>query len=362
MKTAVGQSVGVLLTLLWSTLLWSSLASASTCEVRLDGLPAAQLDCTAGGAWTVWCALPEGQGKIQLRVSMPDRQIEGVAKVPLSSRGELELPLAGPGGRAGAFVVERAQGGLLAGQTLGPNQWCPVVQPEVVPGAPRATHDLMVVLSTHKQTGFAERVENGVSVRQPTYDAGTRQAAAQVPVLQRPVGSIPVLTGPEAKAAALAEGLPQEDDFRGKLQLLVPDGSRWATLSYKGKRRVLPVLSGEVSVLVVDFVAPEVADAVRVPPAVFLEEELGRWLAADPSSLLGVSVWARSGFEPELLGTGGLPFRTVQRGPSSWREASIERMSVRVTSQGDVLRAVIAWRPSPWDDEVRSAVDVAASQ
>jgi hypothetical protein len=343
-------------------LLWSTESPAADCQIRLDGLPTALLDCTTGGAWTVWCQLPEGEGKIQLKVSMPDRDLEGIAKVPLATRGEIELPLSGPGGRAGVFVVERAMGGLLAGQALGPQQWCPVVQPEVAPGAPRVKHDLVVMLSTHKQTGFAEHLENGVSVRQPTYDAGTTRAVTQVPVLQRPVGSIPVLVGPEAKAAALAEGLPQQDDFSGKLQLLVSDGSRWATVGYKGKRRVLPVRTGAVTVLVVDFVSSEVASATRTPPAVFLEEELGRWLAADPSSLLGLSAWARSGFEPELLGTGGLPFRTVQRGPASWREASTERLSVRVTSQGDVLRAVIAWRPSPWDDEVRSAVDVAASQ
>ncbi|MEQ1500778.1 MAG: hypothetical protein ABMB14_01040, partial [Myxococcota bacterium] len=82
------------------------------CTFAVDGTVVDRLDCAAGGAWVVVCPIPEGpSGKIRIRATLPidaGAPLTGAARVPLADRRALEVPISGPGGRGGGFVVGKA--------------------------------------------------------------------------------------------------------------------------------------------------------------------------------------------------------------------------------------------------------------
>jgi hypothetical protein len=338
---------------LLSTLWWVAAEAAQPagqCAVLVDGAPAERLDCAAGGAWTVRCEVPEGvSGKIRVRAELPARGLVGEARIPLAEQRQLVIPLAGPGGRAGGFVVDRPSGGLLPGQALGPNEWCPVVQPDVAPGSPPAALPLHVTVSAHERTGFAEEtLAGGVTSRVPVYGPGEEIASVEVPVVQREVGTVPVLTGPIP---------PSEEAVRGQLSLAGADGA-WRSLGYTGSRERVDVPTGEVQLLVLDFVAPEVASATGSDAATWVRGDLERWLGGDASALLGIAAWARS----ELRTPRAVVWAERDEGGRRWAIGTSERAEVRVGRFGDRVRATIAWRAASWDREALGAVAEAVAR
>lgn len=328
-------------------------AESGACTFLVDGAPVDRLDCDAGGAWVVRCPLPaEPEGKVRLHATLAGRDWVAEARIPATGGPSVDVQLSGPGGRAGGFVVTRPATGLLPGQALGPNQWCPVVQPDVVPGSPRAELQLDVTLAIHRQTGFAEELlDGGVTNRVPIYDAGTPLVSGRTAVLAREVGIVPILSGPGAVA-------PVDERVRGQLSVAGPDGV-WRSFGWTGERVERPVETGDVTVLVLDFIAPEVATASGADPVAWLEADVKRWLARDPTSLLGHAAWGRSGFEPSGK---SLPFEALDRSRKGWRVARDERLEIRTWRAADALRVVIAWRAAPWDDAVRKQVDAAAAE
>lgn len=326
-------------------------ATHASCKLLHDGRPAATIDCTEPGAWSVRCDLPDEPGQVLVHLAMPGRGLEATAGLPLSARGSAELPLSGPKGRSGVFLVDKPQSGLLSGQALGPGQICPIVQPEVAPGSPRKALPLEIVAKLHQRKG-ARQNPSDPTVLVPAYDEGIPFAALRIPVHQRPVGTVPVLLG---------QSLPREEELRGRLQVLVGEGdeARWSSFGFSGSRREIPVDSGDVSLLVADFVGPEVDAALQGDGASFLAEDLALWLSGEPGSRLGAAAWARSGFQPELLGERGatLAFRPMVALGRSWWATSTERLAVRIGSHGERLRVAIAWRAAPWDETVLAAID-----
>lgn len=334
---------------------WAVAAGAADCSFLVDGVPVERLDCAAGGAWVVRCPMPdEPSGKVRLHASLPARDLVAEAKVSVdparSSGATVDVPLAGPGGRAGDFVVTRPGAGLLPGQAVGPNQWCPPVQPGVTPGSPRAELPLGVTVAVHRQTGFAEeQMDGGVTNRVPIYDAGQTWASGEVGIVQREVGTVPVTSGPVPTG-------PRDEPVRGQLSLAGTDGV-WHAFSWTGSIVERPVETGDVSILVVDFVASEVTTAVGGDPIPWLQADLARWLARDPTSLLARAAWAKSGFEPagQVLAFAG----PSKKQP--WLIASDPRLELRILKVDDRIRVAIAWRAAPWDDAVRREVEEAVS-
>lgn len=335
-------------------------AADAGCVFLVDGEPAEQLDCAAGGAWVVRCTLPDGlDGKLRIRASAPSLGLEGEVRVPLGTAGLLQVPISGPGGRAGRFEVDREGGGLLPGQTLGPNQWCPVVQPAVTPGSARALAALAITVTAHRQTGSVDEVlAGGVTNRVPVYDAGTVVGSADTEIVQREVGSVPVLTGAEA-AAAMAP-----TPVRGQLQVAGADGA-WRSIGFSGQRSRVDVDTGEVTVLVLDFVAPEVADAVGggVSGAeTWVTKDLVAWFGGDPGALLGLAAWGRSGLKRAAEpGGAAVALAPTVRNGRKWRIGGDSRAELRVGTFGDRLRVVVAWRAAPLDAPARLAIDATAA-
>jgi hypothetical protein len=331
---------------------WAVASAAESCRILVDGVATDGLDCEGGGAWTVVCPAADGsselRGKARVRVRAPALGIVAEARVPRADDGLLELPLSGPGGRAGAFVVDVPTLDLRPGQAVGPNQWCPVVQPGVAPGSERVRVPLVVEVTLHPQTGFAEQpLEGGVVSRVPVYGPGTLFASGQAEIVQRPVGTIPVFTGRDA--------IPLGQTVRGQLSLATPGG--WRSIGWSGQIRDLPVGSGAVRALVVDFVAPEVQAAASGDPVTWLAADLERWAAGDDSALLGLAAWARA----ELPRPVALSFAGEVREGVSWRRAVGEAVEVRVGRAGDRLRVLVASRATPLDAPALSAIDEAAA-
>jgi hypothetical protein len=270
----------------------------------------------------------------------------------MASRGSVTFALGGPGGRAGGFTVDRAGSGLLPGQAIGPNQWCPVV--------PTASADdpmLVVEVSVHPQTGFAEELmAGGVVNRVPVYGPGTTVASGAITIAQRARGgAVPVLTGPIE--------LPADFPIKGQLQLAGSDG-KWRYLGWSGRLRDLPVDTGVVKVLVVDFVAPEVGQVTGADPLGWVRADIERWLTGDPSSLIGAAGWRRSGVEPPLDVAFAEEGRGSQATPGQtfrWQRAADASHDLRIGKFDDRLRVVIAWRHAALDADALAAIDDAAS-
>ncbi|MBX2800900.1 MAG: hypothetical protein KTR31_24680 [Myxococcales bacterium] len=334
--------------------LWASMAWAADCTFTADGQPTTRLDCSAPGAWRVQCTIPEGSGgKIRTRFRAPARSLEGEARVPLGADGLLDLPVKGPGGRAGAFMVRRAGAGLLAGQAVGPMQLCPVVQPGVRPGSPPVELAVEVWVSAHTQTGFAsEEMDGGVMNRVPVYDAGRVVAKAQAVIVQLPVKDIPILEGT----------LPMLRDERVTGELRLRAGESWSTLTWAGSLRDEPVDSGDLVVLVVDF-EPGAVEAAMGPGAAvdLLEDDLAAWMEGGYDSRLGLAAWRRS--ELRVPPAAGVPsFQDDPRGGVRWRRATLGNADLRVGARDGRARVVIARRAAPLDDAALSAIDAASTR
>lgn len=323
-------------------ILWGgALALAGTCAFTVGGTPTQRLDCVSGGAWQVACELPtERSGELRIRLTAEGTDLRAEARVPLAASDRQVIPLLGPGGRAGAFLVDRAAAGLLPGQAVGPRQLCPVVQPGVTPGAARAEVPVTVTVTEHTRTGFAEQeLEGGVTTRVPTYGAGRTVSSGTALVVRHPVTQVAVLTG--------VNPLSRDEPVQGQLSLNGADGT-WRTLTWTGAVRDVEVESGDLRLLVIDFVAPMVAVTLGGDPIAALRADLERWLAAEPSSRLGLVAWDRSELE------------TPQAVTWSTRGAAFERGRISVSTHGERLRVVVAHRATPLDDKATSAIHEAA--
>ncbi|MCA9493869.1 MAG: hypothetical protein KC621_28255, partial [Myxococcales bacterium] len=173
-----------------SLALWSAVAHAG-CRLLVDGEPADSLDCDQVGAWVLACDLPEASGKVRVRASIDAYGLTTEARIPLSDQQHFQVALTGAKFRSGAFQATRATHDLVVGQSASHTDWCPLVQPGGVPGQ-RARLPLSIVVSAHRQTGFAEEVlDGGVVQRVPTYDEGKELVSLSVPTLQKAVGEQP---------------------------------------------------------------------------------------------------------------------------------------------------------------------------
>ena len=331
--------------------LLAATASGATCIFTVDGAPTTSLDCTAGGAWRVSCPLPAARsGKVRYRLEVPARGLEAEARVSMARSDSLDLALMGPRGRAGSFLVERAAGGLLPGQAVGPMQLCPIVQPGVKPGSPPARIPLIVTVTEHQQTGFAEeKLHGGVVNRVPVYDAGVEVSRGEAVLVQPPVEDVPILQG--------AMPLLRNDPLQGSLSIRGPD-NQWRNVGWSGTLRDVLVDTGDLVVATMDFVAPEVEVAMGPDDAVqIVETDLELWLAGDPSSRLALVAWARS----ELKRPTPASFEDLDRAGRVWRRAELGRAQIWVHRAGERLRVVIAHRAAPLDDAALEAIEGAAS-
>ncbi|MEQ1503906.1 MAG: hypothetical protein ABMB14_16815, partial [Myxococcota bacterium] len=217
-----------------------------------------------------------------------------------------------------------------------PNQWCPVVQPGVAPGSPPRELPLDVVVTVHRQTGFAEELQaGGVTNRVPVYDAGVPYASGRAIVVQRPVGTVPVVP-----VEAIG---PANQAVRGQVQLIGADGG-WRSVGYDGRYRAVEVASGDLRVLTLDLAAPQIAAVTADDPVAWVSKDLAAWLGGDPGSLFGLVAWGRSEFHPPVAAS----FAPVARGGAQWSVAGTDRLEVGVTRDGDRIRVAIAWRAAPW--------------
>ncbi len=319
--------------------------NGSACAFLVDGEPAERIDCRTGGTWVVRCAIPSGtRGKLRAKLWIAERQLEAAARLPLpaTQQASVDIPLAGPGERAGRFLVERATGSLLPGQPLAHKHLCPAVQPGVAPGTV-AEVGLGLQLAAHQRTGFAEEErQNGIIERVPVYDGGRVIGRARSTLVQLPV--------PEDGLLAHTAPLPSVDAVEGQLQLQ-REGA-WRSFGWTGAKEAL---SGGTTVLWLDFPATEVADATGQPAGRFLEGDLAGWLTGQPGrSLLGLAAWRRS----ELTRPSPPPTFTTD---GRWRRADAEGVTIRVGSAGDQVRVLIAHRTSPFDDEAHRAIDELAA-
>jgi len=325
-----------------------SLASAAEgeCTFERDGVEVDRFVCGEGGAWTVRCPAPP-QGVVRATVSMPDRKLAGEARVSLGkTTGTLVLPMSGPGGRPSAFLVDRPMANLLPGQAIGPQQLCPVVQPDAVAGAPPREMPVEVVVAVHRIVGYDDvPMDGGVLGRQPRYDAGTVHARGRVLVVQHEIPLIPILVGENA--------IPLPDDLRGTVS--VRHGEEWVSVGYSGYARVDAVGIGEMSLLVVDFVAPEVERAFGSDAVAVILEDLSSALAGTLTPLS--TVWARGPVQDPMQ----LPGWSAAQGSLGWRIAETDRVQVRVGRSGPRARVVIAKATIPLDGEVRAAIAEAAA-
>jgi hypothetical protein len=278
---------------------------------------------------------------------MPARDLKGEARVSLSASGPLSLPLSGPGGRPSAFLVDRAAAGLLPGQAIGPMQLCPVVQPGAAAGAPPAELPIDVVVSIHEIVGYDQvKLDGGVEGSVPRYDAGTVWATGHATVVQPEVPIIPILTG--------ADAIPMDDTLRGTVS--IRSGETWATIGYSGFVRPATLAGAHLRILVVDFVASDVASALGQDPSTAVRLDLERWLAGE-TTLFSPTVWGRSEVAVPLTVS---PF-SEPHGALSWRTAESGRVQVRVGRADLRLRVVIAKSTAPLDAEARKAIDAAAA-
>ncbi|MEZ4240864.1 MAG: hypothetical protein R3F59_32845 [Myxococcota bacterium] len=318
-------------------------AARGACTFTVDGQPApAALDCAARGAWAVRCTLPEGiSGKLRVWAELPDRHLAGEARLPLGDRTVIDLPISGPGGRAGAFVVDAPTGTLLPGQALGPNDWCPVVQPT----SPRARPGRGSA-ADRRQRPRADGLRRGGDGRgrdepRPRLrPRGGDRVRADPGTVQRPVGTVPVLAGPLP---------PTSEDVRGQLTLLGDGASH--SVGWSGRSASSPPTRATMHLLLVDFVTPEVAAAAGGDPVAWLQADLDRWLAGDDSAPLGLVGWARSDVRRPVT------LSWTQAG--AWRTGTAAHEDVRIGQLGDRLRVAIAWRLGPWDPPSRRALDAA---
>lgn len=334
---------------LWLGVLQS--AWAQTCTVLVDGEPGSRLDCVAAEEWTVRCSIPANVvGKLRARIWVPDRGIEAEARLPLGSSDMREhvFAVAGPSGRAGEFLVSRAGNGLLPGQAVGPMQLCPVVQPGVKPGSDRAEVALKVRLTAHQQTGFAEEtLDGGLVNRVPVYDKGRVVAAGDARIVQLPVRDVPIFAG----------SLPMLRDEAVTGTLKVRGAAGWEEVSWSGWLRDLPVDTGEVSVLAVDFEEAELARATGEAPVDFLTHDLVRWMEGGYDTLFGAAAWSRSGLRVPVR---GIP--AFEAGPRGMRWARAGAIEIRVIPKGRSVRVLVAHRAAPFDDATRAVVGGAAEQ
>ena len=332
--------------------LWAAWAVAAPCVIEMNGEATEQLDCAKQGAWRVRCDVPPNARKLRAVLSVPARRIEAEAPLPRTagSRGSIELPLMGPTGRSGAFIVKQGVAGLLPGQAVGPMQLCPVVQPGVEPGSPPRELALEVRLTAHQQTGFAEEeLDGGVRNRVPVYDQGSEVAVARAVVRQLPVKGVPILTEP----------LPMRRDetVGGELRLRQganggSDAGGWVTVAWSGRLRDREVATGDVVLLVLDFDPGTVAlMADGLAPARFLEQDLLSWLEGSYDSLLGLAAWRRSDLEVPVG-----PTPAFEDAPGGWRRARLPAAEVWVGPRDEALRVVIGQRATPFDEAARAVV------
>jgi hypothetical protein len=324
----------------------ASLAAAEgVCTFERDGQQVDRFVCGEGGAWTARCPAPE-QGVVRATLSMPDRKLVGEARVSLGTSGTLVLPISGPGGRPSGFLVNAPVANLLPGQAIGPQQFCPVVQPDAVAGAPPRELPVEVVVSVHRIVGYDDvPMDGGVLGRQPRYDAGTVHARGRVAVVQHEIPLIPILVG--------ANAIPLPDDLHGTVS--VRHGEEWVSVGYSGYARVDAVGIGELSLLVVDFVAPEVERAFGTDAVGVILQDLS---SAFGGALTPLStVWSRGPVQDPLQ----LPAWSAAHGTLGWRIAESERVQVRVGRSGQRARVVIAMATIPLDADVRAAIAEAAS-
>jgi hypothetical protein len=322
-----------------------AVAAESACTFARDGVEVDHFVCGEGGAWTARCPAPP-QGVIRATLSMPDRKLVGEARVSLGTSGTLVLPLSGPGGRPSGFLVNAPGANLLPGQAIGPQQLCPVVQPGAVPGAPPAELPLEVVVAVHRIVGYDDVVlDGGVLGRAPRYDDGSVHARGRVNVVQHEVPIIPVLVGRDA--------IPLPEDVHGTVS--VRRGEEWASVGYSGYTRLDAVGVGELSLLVVDFGAPEVERAFGADAVDAVTADLTQALASQLTPLS--TVWSRGPVDEPIT----LPAWSAPAGTFGWRTAETGRVHVRVGRSGHRMRVVLAEATIPLDGEVRRAIDEAAA-
>lgn len=322
-------------------------AAGSACTFALDGVPTARFDCRAGGAWTVSCPLPEArEGKVRVTLHLPERGLQAEARIPLATHDAVKLSVSGPGARAGSFLVDGPVLDLLPGQAVGPNQLCPVVQAGAVPGAPPVELALEVRVSQHAVLGWDEvELDGGVTTRVARYDEGRVTASGVATVVQRGVELIPILAG--------ADALQLDEPVSGTVQ--VRSGEAWASIGYSGVKRAVPLTSADLSLLVVDLVAPEVGSALGGDPVAAVAADLTAWLGGETTPL--GSAWARCGLRPPLP---GLVLAEPRRDAWAWRIGESARIQVRVGRLGDRLRVLIVRSTAELDDEARNTIADAA--
>jgi hypothetical protein len=316
-------------------LLTAAAQASGTCGLQVDGAPAAALDCVVGGEWKLVCDLPSAGPRVRVRASVEGLGLTGEARVPFlverpDGGASFTLPLSGEG--PGAFTAERLAGGLAAGMTLGPSQWCPAGLPG--PEGERQATPLVLEVVSYEQTGTVDEIlDGGVVNHVATFDRGTPVASVTIPIVQRP-----------ASAAADPAPPPADRPLRARLQLRAGDGT-WVAVEVTGVRRDVRVPPGAVRLLVVDVPLAQLAALSPDDPVKYLRDDLETWFGGDPSSMLGLVAWSK----------GDLPAPV----PLVWtgNTARTERVDLRLTKGATVVRVVLGWREQGMDAAARKVVD-----
>lgn len=329
--------------MLWALLVGSAHAG---CRLLVDGEPAESLDCEAIGAWVLSCDLPEASGKVRVQATIDAYDLHTEARVPLGDQQHFQVALTGASLRSGSFEAIKATHDLLVGQPVNHTAWCPLVQPGGIPGQ-RSRLPIQVVVSSHKQTGFAEQtMDGGVVQRVPTYDQGTPLVTMSIPTLQKQVGEQPP---DDVLRPAL------DKPVHGQLQLSDGQGA-WRTVVWSGSRFDLNAAAGgaaaNLHLLVLDFPTADVEAVAGGDAVTWIEADLQKWLAEDPTSLMGRAGFAKS----ELVLPFPVTWSTKSRTGRSWRVGSADRGEVAIVKAGDRVRVAIAWRMSPLDPAARDAI------
>lgn len=300
------------------------------CEILAEGAPTQELDCTRAALWAVRCRVPPA-GKRRMRLEVPEWGVEAETRLPLATGEQFEVTLLGPNGARGNAALDGLRPQLS-------NQFVSAL-PLCRSGVPPGT--LRVSVTEHQPMGFAQEIdENGVITSVPTYGKGTIVATAQATVTPAGTAStVPARTS---------------SPVRGKLS--VRRGDSWVDLRWEGAALTVPVATGPVALLRLDFPAAQVEEALGPgDAATLLAQDLVRWLSGDATSQLGLVAFRRSGIPVPIA---EVPtFTGSPQGLEGWRRARGGTTAFAVGPMDEqTVRVALAFRSIPLDSAADEAL------